>query len=486
MPLWTLSEIQQATQAHPDSPRVEPVGIEGISIDSRSIKAGDLFIAIRGDRTDGHLYLEKAMEAGASALLVDRAGIAGKDLEGFPVPVLVVPHTLEALERMARFRRQQIQGRVIAVTGSNGKTSTRDMIKTLAESLYEGEKEKVFATTGNLNNHIGLPLTLARAPRETAILILEMGMNHAGEIRQLSRLGRPHIAVITGIAPAHMEFFETILDIARAKLEIVEGMEAGGSLFYHGKSPGVQLARKLAEEKKLRFQAYCMGRECPCGPCKGKDLVINENGIRFEWAGQTIENPNFFHTGMAWNLFGACLAMKAAGYSPARIAAVAPSVKPLTPRRFQMKRLPAMGPGERDLVLIDDSYNANEHSFLAAIASAAGIFPTGEKCLAAGEMGELGEDYAPLAHGNVGRAAGEAGYGTLLVCGGDGARRMAGGFLEKNPAGQVHLYASVDELLEKKDELNEVLKNLDVLVVKGSRSARMDKLCDYLGEERNA
>ncbi len=199
-----------------------PPAIVGLSIDTRTIGPGEAFVAIRGESRDGHLFVEAALKAGA-ALAVVAEGKAPKNL----APLLIVPDDpLAALERIAVAARYRMKGAVLAVTGSVGKTSTTEMLRIGFSALGPAH-----SPVGSFNNHWGVPLTLARMPEETRYGIFEIGMNHAGEIRPLTKLVRPHVAIVTTVGPVHLEFFESEAGIAEAKAEIFEGLEPGGAAF---------------------------------------------------------------------------------------------------------------------------------------------------------------------------------------------------------------------------------------------------------------
>src|SRR5690606_38778575 len=219
--LWTLQEIVAATGGRPEGEPAETFA--GVSIDSRTVSTGEIFVAIRGDRLDGHAFVASALESGAGLAVVDRRpeGVAG--------PLLVVDDTLRALEDIGRAARERFRGRVVAVTGSVGKTGTKEALR-----LVLGRQGAVHAAAGSHNNRWGVPLTLARLPANAAYGVFEVGMNHAGEIAPLTRLIRPHVAIVTAIAPVHIGHFDGLDAIADAKAEIFLGLEPGGVAIVNG------------------------------------------------------------------------------------------------------------------------------------------------------------------------------------------------------------------------------------------------------------
>jgi len=225
-PLWTVAEVVKATGGRPEGLSDGP--ISSISIDSRDIAPEALFVAIRGDVHDGHDFVGKALEAGATAALVSEAYHAahgGKNL-------IVVLDTLKALEQLGIAARARNRGQIVAVTGSAGKTTTKEAIRTVLAAYGE-----THYSIKSFNNHWGVPLMLARLPREAQFGVFEIGMNHAGEITPLVRMVRPHIAVITTVAAAHLEFFNSVADIAAAKAEIFLGLEPGGTAQRRSRPP---------------------------------------------------------------------------------------------------------------------------------------------------------------------------------------------------------------------------------------------------------
>jgi len=202
----------------------------GVSTDTRTIESGDLFFCLSGENFDAHDFVSEAAQKGAGAVVVRRDRL--RRLPGVSCAVIAVSDPFEAMRDLARDVRDSLSVPVLAVCGSNGKTSTKDMAYGLASQICRAS-----ATQGNLNNHIGLPLTLLRVPVDCELVILELGMNHPGELRDLALLARPRHAIVTSIADEHAEFFATLEDTARAELEVTEGMEPGSKVFFHADAP---------------------------------------------------------------------------------------------------------------------------------------------------------------------------------------------------------------------------------------------------------
>lgn len=463
---WKLNDIESALST---SGGDSEVFCTGVSIDSRTLKAGDMFVCIRGENSDGHNYISDALALGASAIISEKSDESIKAAcKGHGAALFQVPDGTEALGRLASYYRSLLKGKIIGVTGSNGKTSTKEMLLGIGERLLG--KGEVYATPGNLNNQWGLPLSILRADPDNRIIILEMGMNHEKEIEALSRIARPDISIITSVASAHIGNLGSLDAILRAKLEILEGMRSGpGSALVYGESYyGCREARKVSEQRGIRFRTF--------GFDSKNGVVSDENGIRFDFHGHRVENPHYFHLAMAMNMIGAMTVYEELGFPVEEIAAAASETAPLTGRRFQMFRK-KMGDG-RISTLVDDSYNANEHSFVEAIRALRKLLPTGRLCLFAGEMAELGSD-SSSAHSHVGESAAEENFEMVAVSGGKNAEKILAVYRDNKSDGEIFLAGNVEDL-KKLAEKPGFLDNFDGILIKGSRSSRMDLLSDSL------
>src|ERR1700761_2113583 len=238
-PLWTLRAMSEAMGASIQG--AVPESITGLSIDSRTLRPGEAYFAIKGDVHDGHDFVDAALKAGAALAVVEAAQ---RDKFESNAPLLVVEDVLDGLRDLARASRARLKGQVLAVTGSVGKTSTKEALRSVLSA--QGETH---ASVASFNNHWGVPLSLARCPASARFAIAEIGMNHAGEIEPLVKLVRPHIAIITTVEPVHLEFFSGIEAIADAKAEIFSGVEPGGAVVLNRDNP--QFARLRQRAKKL-------------------------------------------------------------------------------------------------------------------------------------------------------------------------------------------------------------------------------------------
>ena len=379
--LWTCEEMAAIMAGRPVG--TLPEGIAGISIDSRSIGEGEAFFAIKGDRVDGHDFASLAVANGATLVVVSEAKLPA--MGRLAAPMIVVEDVLAALGKLALASRERSRAQIIAVTGSVGKTTTKEMLRhVLAPS------GKVHAAVASFNNHWGVPLTLARMPADADYGVFEIGMNHADEIRPLVKLVRPHIALITTIAAAHLGHFKDLEEIAVAKAEIFEGIEPGGAAILNRDNRQFSLLEKAAQDFGVS-RIYTFGQHAKAD-FRLADFDGSGNGSTI-WAtlnGETLEvQISVPGRHIAENAMAALgVSLLAGADLPAAIAALAGlrSVK----GRGEQHRL---GIGEGVLTLIDESYNANPASMRAAIALLASIEPqaSGRRIAVLGDMLEMGE-----------------------------------------------------------------------------------------------
>lgn len=365
----------------------------GISIDTRTLRPGDLFFALRGPRFDGHAFLAQASQKGASAAVVSSSGPhAG--------PVIMVPDTLHALHRLAHWYRSQFSHPVVAVTGSAGKTTTKECIATVLSQVFE-----VRVGFGNWNNHIGVPMNLLQLKPEDQCLVLELGANHAGEIRLLAQMAEPTVGVLTGVEPAHLEGFGSLEDVYRAKLELADFLgERNGMLIVNGDNP--ELVR-CARARKCPVITYGRGRHCDFYLSR---LAVSDGFVCFEVNGTL----DFRLEGYgAFNAMNALAAIAVAGFFKLDLNALSKSwhVLPSVESRFQVFQFEPL-----NLQIVDDSYNANPHSFAQALESFQALTDGRRKIVISGDMLELGAK-AEFFHAELGRSMAEAGVDVLIGVG---------------------------------------------------------------------
>lgn len=437
---------------------IEPVGgstgvfCRRVSTDTRNISPGDLFMALAGERFDAHEFIGLAVEKGAAAVVVSRPP-AG-DL---PVPALVVDDTLAALQQLAAHNRRQFNLPVVAVTGSNGKTTTKDLIAAVLDRRY-----KTLKTTGNLNNHIGLPLTLLKLDETYGAAVLEMGMRGLGEIDLLAGLAQPTVAVITNIGETHLERLGSIENIAAAKAEVLNHLNAQGIAVLNGDDPWV---RQVAGRFEGRALFYGLGAE---NDIRAADYITvdGQNSVftvHFQDRQAEVRLPvpgrhNVLNALAAVGVglvTGLSLAQTAAGLAEAELTAM---------------RLEVLAAGSYKI--INDAYNANPASTKAALEVLSGQGAGSRKVAVLGSMFELGARAEP-GHREVGAVAVDTGV-ELLVTVGDLAEYIAREALAKGMApGQVFSCADSGGALEV---LRAGLRDGDVILVKGSRGMKMEEI----------
>jgi UDP-N-acetylmuramoyl-tripeptide--D-alanyl-D-alanine ligase len=451
--LWDVDAMAAAIGAERRG-TLQPA-ISGVSIDSRTVTAGEAFFAI-ADRRDGHDFVASALLAGASLAVVaaDRAG-------QFPAnaPLLVVPDVLAALRDLATAARARLQAKVIGVTGSVGKTGTKEALR-LALSK-DGETHASFAS---YNNHWGVPLSLARCPASARYAVLEMGMNHPGEIAPLSRLARPHVALITTIAPVHLEFLGSLDNIADAKAEIFAGVESGGAAIIN---------RDIAQFSRLRRRADEAGiaRIVSFGEHEKADARLVKCALRPHCStvvAQILGTELTYKIGAPGrHLVGNSLAVLAAailvGADLALAALALAELKPIAGRGAPFEIDLADGPAS----VIDESYNANPASVDAALAllGQATTGPLGRRIAVLGDMLELGPK-GPELHRALAKPIASNGIDLVFCCG-----PLMRNLWEGLPASRRGGYAEDSAALET--QLLTAIRAGDVVMVKGSLGSRM-------------
>jgi UDP-N-acetylmuramoyl-tripeptide--D-alanyl-D-alanine ligase len=455
--LWRADELETAMAGCGEG--ALPAGVTGASIDSRTIVPGDLFFAIRGQNSDGHDYVEAALKAGAALAVVSSQFAAG------PRPLWRVADPLEALNGLARAARARTSGPVIAVTGSAGKTGTKEMLR-----LMLGASGPAHASEKSYNNLWGVPLSLARMPRESRFAVLEAGMNHAGEIIPLTQLIRPQIAIITTIAPVHMEFFASTADIAEAKAEIFQGLEPKGAAILPRDCEHFALLARRAQE---RGAEVCSFGEHP-------EAEARLSGASFE-AARTLASADIFGERVEFELgapgrhlaLNAVAALAAVRLAGADLAAAARSLAGFAAPAGRGARRVFELPGG-PLLVIDESYNANPASMRAALAVLGGT-PRSRfrrRIAVLGDMLELGAGSRRL-HEGLAPPIDEAGVDMVFACGPD----MAALF-ETLPEFRRGFWAK--KSVELVEPLLAVAGPGDAIMVKGSLGSRMGAVVEAL------
>ena len=387
--------------------------VDGVSIDSRELGRGDVFVAIRGERLDGHRFVDEAVRKGAVGVIVshDTGGRQAGDSDLF---VIVVGDTTRALQLIARHVRRRSGARVIAITGSVGKTTTKELTAALLATRYE-----VFRNRGNLNNHIGLPLSLIELGDEPDVAVVEFGMNHAGEIRTLVGIAEPEVRVWTNVAAVHAAFFPSLDAIADAKAEICEGATVDTELVANGADPLV-MARTAGFPGRVTTFGVGVNADVRA------DSVLSHGLDGMEATVTTADGCGTLRTPLV-----------GAGHVANAIAAIAVALRLQVPLEVMLPVLAAAGPqpgrGEvlrlGDVTVVDDSYNSNPVALEIALEAVGGDTRYRRRVAVLGEMLELGEA-APALHAACGRAAAAAGFDLVVAVGDTLADAVARGATE--------------------------------------------------------
>jgi len=441
----------------------------GVEIDSRDVVEGDLFFALRGETTDGHRFVEGALAKGAAAVVVDRP------VEG---PHILVEDTSSALELLGKAARERTEATIIGVTGSVGKTGVKEA---LFAALDRSSRGAAHRSVKSYNNHVGVPLSLARMPARSRFGIFEMGMNHAGEIAALTRQVRPHVAVITTIAPAHIEMLGSEEAIADAKGEICEGLEPGGTAIIPADSPHFERLKAKALRHAAQVVSFGRARHADVRlldavpAANGGSLVTADMGDRRLC--YTVASP-----GEHWviNSLAVMAAVRAAGGDLGAAGVALGEMEGLAGRGARIE-VPAAG-GEA--LVIDESYNANPASMRATLAQL-GTTPARRRIAVLGAMKELGS-HAPGFHAALAGPLLAAGVDFAVLVG-DEMRALADE-LGKSPAaalGKTPRFAHCATVKDAQDALRQFgLERGDAVLVKGSNSVGLGALVAALAGQK--
>ncbi|AQR73520.1 UDP-N-acetylmuramoyl-tripeptide--D-alanyl-D-alanine ligase [Sphingomonas sp. LM7] len=455
--LWTSDEIAQATNGSASA----DFGVTGVTFDSREVGPGDLFLALTGETTDGHRFLGQAFAQGAAGAIVSSE--TGH-------PNVHVADTTAALDALGKASRVRMHGKVIGVTGSVGKTGTKEALFAALDRVDPGCAHR---SVKSYNNHTGVPLSLARMPRDTRFGVFEMGMNHAGELAQLTRLVRPHVALVTTIAPAHMGFFASEAAIADAKGEIFQGLEPGGTAIIPFDSP--YRDRLIAAAKPHAAKILTFGLH-DGADFRAVERMRTRTGGTFITArfdarelSFTISQPGEHWVSNAMAIIAAVDAvggdLEMAGLALAEMGGLAGRGA-----RF-MAELP-----NGEALVIDESYNANPASMRATLAVLANEH--GRKIAVLGEMRELG-DHSDSFHADLAEPIEAAGVSHAILVG-EAMRPLA-----KALEGRVE-FVHVPDAATARERLSAVLAPGDAVLVKGSNGVRLSTVVAALAERAMA
>ena len=404
-PLWTSEAMRAAMRA--EAKGALPEAITGISIDSRTLAPGEAYFAIKGAVHDGHAFVDAALKAGAALAVVEKAQISKFAADA---RLLVVDDVLAGLVDLARASRARLEGRVIAVTGSVGKTSTKEALLHVLSA-----QGPTHASAASFNNHWGVPLSLARCPALARFAVFEIGMNHAGEITPLVKMVRPHVAIITTVEPVHLEFFSGIEAIADAKAEIFEGVEPDGAVVLN--RDNAQFARLSRRAKKCGISRIVSFGENAKAEARLIDVSLHAtcSAVHADILGHEVT----YKLGMPGRhmAINSLAVLAAASLAGADLALASLSLSQLVPAAGRGVRHTLLAPGG-EITLIDESYNANPASMAAALSvlEKAQVGPQGRRIAVLGDMLELGAASAGL-HGGLNEAVKTSHIDLVYCCG---------------------------------------------------------------------
>lgn len=440
------------------------LSLTGVTIDSRSVRPGDLFVALKGERVDGHDFITKAIEAGAAAVVLGRAWTSRNEalMLSLPVPRLVVEDTVKALGELARVYRRKFDIPVIAIGGSNGKTTTKDMIKAVLET-----RSVVLATEGNLNNHLGVPLTLFRLEKKHKAAVVEIGTNHPGEISYLCDILLPTHGLVTNIGAEHLEFFRTLGGVAKAEGELFDWLKT-----YRSKTSKVFINaddRFLAKRIRSIRNAVTFGFRATRATVRGKNLVLSDDArprfqVKFKSRSFPIElSVPGVHS--STNALAAAAVGLAFQVPPTNIQRALHAFKPAG------KRMEVIEMG--GITVLNDTYNSNPDSVRVALQTVGAMKTTGKRIAVLADMLELGPESASM-HRQVAREAAKNGVEYLLTYGSLSK--------ETHTASNARFKAHYEQKNMLSEYLAELLSPGDVVLVKGSRGMKMEDVVTFLRE----
>lgn len=449
-----LSAIKQMANNAELKEEFEKITIEGVTTDSRNVRKGNLFVPIIGEKFNGHDFVEKAFENGAHASLWSRS-VPNPPQDK---PLIIVDDTLSALQQIASHYLLAVNPKVVGITGSNGKTTTKDMIASVVGTRY-----RVHKTKGNFNNHIGLPLTILDMPEDTEVAVLEMGMNAKGEIELLSSIARPDIAVITNIGDAHLQDLGSREGIAEAKLEIIKGLKENGTLIYHGDEP---LLKKDYSCQTVTFGEKKNNNLFPTS------MELLGEGTRFR--ANIAEQPFFIPVLGRHNVLNALAAIAVGELLKIGLDRIEKGLRDLKITNMRLELIQT----KNGLSIINDAYNANPTAMKAAIDLVHGLKGYSQKILVLGDMLELGEREVEL-HQEVGMMLSDQEIDHLFTFGKLG-KEIAVGAKKVIDERKIHVFFDKDELIH---ELKKAAGSKDLVLVKASRGMKLEDVVHALMEE---
>jgi len=435
-----------------------------VSIDTRTLKGSSaLFVAIRGPNHDAHRFLKQATASGAAGLLVEKGCVLPADLPD-ALPVVGVEDSTRGLGSLAAGHRRHFDGPVVAITGSNGKTTTKEMCAEIMSLTGPCLKNQ-----GNLNNAYGLPLTLLQREADHRSLVVELGMNHRGEIAPLAKIAQPSVGVITNVGTAHVEFLGSRDEIAREKGDLLEALDSQGVAVLNADDP-----RTMAQAERTAARVCSFGRSGDAEVRAERVTCLGERGFTFDLAapeGRVPVHVNGLGDPTVSNALAAAAAALAAGASLDQVAEGLSHAHPVS-GRMERVSLP------KNIILINDTYNANPQSTEVALRSLSSLKGSSRGVAVLGDMGELG-DSASTAHRAAGKLVAELGLDFLFALGSHAGEIAEGAIGAGMDPSRVHAGRDQEEMCRS---VGRILQGNDWVLVKGSRSMRMERVVDALAE----
>lgn len=435
----------------------EGLEISGVSIDSRKINCGDMFIALKGESFDGHDFISKAIENGA-ALVVTQ-----KPLTGFSTPYILVKDTLKALQDIARYYRNKFRIPFVAVTGSSGKTTTKDMIASVLS-----EKYNVLKTEGNFNNAIGLPLTLLKLQRSREIAVVEMGMNSLGEINLLSDIVRQNVGVISNVGTAHIEMLGSRENILKAKLEIFSYFDSSSIAVINGDND------MLSDFESEKYRVLRYGLKKDNNFCAYDIRERGEDGIDFSVDIEGVKSSFTVMLPGIHNVYNALSAIAVARLFGMKAEDIRNGLINFKPSKMRMD-IVRLSSG---IKIINDAYNANPESMMAAIDVLQSLKSGNRSMCILGDMLELG-DASHEEHYRIGAYAAATGADVLAAVGKFSDDMKCGAHDAGMDSSCIYAFAETEEVI---NALTKIIRPGDVVLIKGSRRMRMERIVDFLRE----
>ncbi len=450
--LYTFGEMKQLLNANAENISENNL-VKGFSIDSRTLKDGDLFFCIKGENTDGHHYIPQALEKGACGIVAIPENIP-QTLRNRDLPCILVSDPNKALREWAADVRRQFSGKVLAITGSNGKTSTKDILAGLCRYI----DPQAYSTPGNYNNFIGVPLTILSAVQKAKWWIIEIGTNQFGEIAELSNIVQPTAGIITNIGESHLEFLGSTAGVAKEKSGLFAGMNPESNVVI----PDSLLHQQIVEEAAAKagvsiIKTAQLSEKSPAG--------LNKFRLFEEEFETSIDSPL-----LKQNLILALTLLHLEGVAVSELQIASSSLDLSVKGRFQQIN-------KDDWILIDDTYNANPSSFQSVLENLNKMFPERRKIVVCGAMAELG-DSSPEFHRQVGNTMFNRGVEKMYGLGGEEIEFYLEGW--KNAGGEKTAARHFNELAELLPAFKAELQSKDVVLVKGSRSAKMERFVDAM------